>query len=432
MPCVLELRNQGGSGGARKEMNVKTPLLAIALAVYAAASEQPSHETTDQRIRSVESHLRLFPKDRKLCNELIILYLQKVRETADPRYLDLASKLVETTLGDDVGNLDAFRLENEIDLQRHDFKAVSERSSTLLRYNRSDPAIWGNFGDASMELGEYEHARDAYTRMFALRPNLTSYNRLAWWYFVNGDLNSAIVFMRQAIDAGSATTENVAWCWAELGDIYFKAGSFEHARTAYETALKLFPSLHRAWAGSAKIQAAKGDFSAAINSYKRAQSIVPMVEYSGALEDLYTFAGSLKQAEDQKDMTAAMIRIGRERGEKTNRNLAILLADHNRDLDLALALARAEIQDRPDVYTWDALSWVLFKSGNLAEAVEASRRALRLSTPEPMFYYHASVIAGAAEDEVHKQQCEKRLAALNPHFDVARCVRAALPARESK
>ena len=81
--------------------------------------------------------------------------------------------------------------------------------------------------------------------------------------------------------------------------------------------------------------------------------------------------------------------------EKTNRNLALLLADHSRDLPFALELMQTEIPVRGDVYTWDAFAWVLFKNGKIQEAKAASAKALKLGTPEPVFYEHAAKIAQA-------------------------------------
>jgi Flp pilus assembly protein TadD len=396
-----------------------TPALfaGFAVAQSAVAANMPDKtlhfQTTDQRIAWYHGGLRTSPDDPKLAAGLITAWLQKVRETADPRYLDLASRLVERMLDKDGGNLTFDRLLNEIDLQRHDFRQVAARSKDLLLYNASDPGIWGNLGDAYMELGEYEQAREAYFHMFQLRPNLASYNRLGYWRFVTGDPQGAVVLMREAIDAGSEMPENVAWCWAELGDMYSKTGKLPQARNAYENAVKLFPSLHRAYAGLAKVQAAEGQVAAAIRSYQHAQAIVPMVEYAGALEDLFTSAGKINEAVHQREMVDVIARIGDSRNEKTNRNLAIVLANHNRNLDAALKLVRAEIPDRPDVYTWDALSWVLFKIGHVVEAAEASRRALRLGTPEPSFYYHAQTIARARGDEATALDCATRLLSLN-------------------
>ncbi len=392
------------------------PAFFLAAGVWA----QTPAATTDQRVKAFETSLRTAPDDPKLMTGLISAYLQKLRETADYRYLDRASQLVDRMLERDGGNFETLRFQNEIDLQRHDFRAVAERSRDMIRYNASDPGIWGNLGDSLMELGEYGSAQDAYIKMFGLRPNLGSYNRLAYLRFVTGNADAAIDLMNQAIQAGSSTPENTAWCWAELGDMYFKTGKLDEAENAWKTALNLFPSLHRASAGLGKVQAARGNIAEAIKNYQRAQSIVPMVEYAGALEDLYTAAGITAKAREQQELIDALEKIGAATNEKTNRNLALVLADHIRNLKLALQLMEAEIPTRPDVYTWDALAWVLFRSGRVPEAMNASAKALKFNTPEPLFYYHANAIATASGDREAALRYSERLMSLNPKIYLAR------------
>jgi tetratricopeptide (TPR) repeat protein len=287
----------------------------------------------------------------------------------------------------------------------------------MLEYAPSDPGTWGNLGDALMDLGEYENAGQAYSRMFALRPNLASYNRAAFFRFVTGDAAGAIGLMKQAIEAGSGQPENTAWCLAELGDMYFKTGLLNEARAAYESALGMFPTLHRASAGLGKIETALGRLDLAIRHYERARSIVPMVDYAAALADLYLAAGKKEAAREQQLLVATIDKLGTANGETTNRNLALILADHNENLPHALDLVRTEIATRPDVYTWDALAWVLFRAGHLEEARAASQKALRLNTPEPAFYFHASRIASAAGDRKAAQEYKDRTAALNPKFN---------------
>jgi len=402
-------------------------LVAVASLAWGQSSPNPRflngqliHASTDQRIQAYQHLLTSSPDDLRLETGLISAYLQKLRESADFTYLDRAAKLVDRMLEKDGGNFTALRFQNEIDLQRHEFRAVAARAQDMARYAPSDPGNWGNLGDAFMELGDYERAGQAYSRMFALRPNLGSYNRLAYFRFVTGDAPAAIEWMRDAVAAGDPFPQNVAWCWAELGDMYFKTGKLAEADGAYRSAIALFPTLHRASAGLAKVAAARGDLPAAIRHYERAQSIVPLVEYAGALEDLYTAAGMPAKARKQRELIATIETLGKANNEKTNRNLALTLADHNRDLALALQLMETEIPARGDVYTWDAYSWVLFKTGRLEQARDASRKALKLGTPEPVFYYHAGKIALALADEKSRREYFDRLASLNARFDFAK------------
>ncbi len=385
-----------------------------------ALAQQLVHETTDERIKTCQKLLEAKPADIKLQIELIEAYLQKLRESADFTYLEKASKLVDKMLEADGGNLVALRFQNEIDLQRHDFKSVADRSQDMLKYAPSDAGAWANLGDALMELGEYPRAGEAYLRTFALRPSLSSYNRLAWYRFVTGDANGAINLMEQAVEAGDAVPQNTAWCLAELGDMYFKTGKISEARAAYQRALELFPTLHRAMAGMGRVDSEDGRRADAIRDYLRAQTIVPLPDYAAALEDLYTAAGLTAKANEQREMIATIETLGQATKEKVNRNLALLLADHNRDLDTALRLIENELPNRGDVYTWDAYSWVLFKLHRIPEAQSASAKAIHLGTPEPVFYYHAEQIAKASGDGKAAQDYSAKLVALNANFDFAK------------
>lgn len=404
-------------------------LLLLAGAVYAQSakvdeslsarvrSERLTHTPTDERIRAAERTLAAAPGKMAVQIDLVSAYLQKVRESGDFSYLDRASKIVDAMLRQDSSSPAAAHFQNEMDMQRHKFAAVAERARSMTKYDVSDAAAWANLGDASMELGQYEQAGEAYVRMFALQPDLASYNRVAYFRFVTGDAPGAIALMQSAIQAGSPMLENTAWCWAELGDMYFKTGNVEAADAAYRSALRIFPRLHRAVAGLGRVQAAQGHPAEAIKSYERAQSIVPLADYAGALEDLYRQTGLRAKAAGQRGLLQAIDTLARTNQEKTNRTLALILADHGRDLPRALELIEAELPQRGDVYTWDAASWIFFRGGRLAEAKAASAKALQLNTPEPLFYYHASQIAAAAGDTAAAGSYAQRWKALNPRFD---------------
>ena len=378
---------------------------------------------TDERIAAYSKAVAAQPSSTHLQNLLALSYIQKMRETVDFSYLDKASSLVDAVLVRDSGNYEALRLRSEIDMERHEFARVVEYSQEMARFAPDDPANWGTLGDASMELGRYQAAGEAYSKMLALRPDLASYNRVAWYQFVNGHPDEAIAMMKSAIAADSPAAENVAWCWNDLGNIYFKTGHLAEAEGAYTKALAVFPGYYPAYAGLGRVRGAQKRWKEAIEQFRHAQAIVPMPEFAAALEDLYALSGNPAESRKQRDLLDAIDRMNRSSGERTNRNLALLFADHDRNLDRAAELAENEIKVRPDVYTQDAVAWVRYKQKRFAEAEAATQKAISLNSPEPAFYYHAGLIAAALGKRDEASKLLQHAVELNPDFDVVQSSR---------
>jgi tetratricopeptide (TPR) repeat protein len=253
---------------------------------------------------------------------------------------------------------------------------------------------------------------------------MSSYNRAAYYRFVAGDPAGAIEIMKMAIDAGSRSPENVAWCLVDLGNMELKVGRTEEAAKAFQGALSFFPGYHPAYAGLGKLNAQAGKTAAAIEHYTLAQAAVPLPEYSAALEDLYCVAGKPEEAAKQAARLAVIERMDQAAGFPANRNLALAYADHGRNLDRALAMIREEMKTRRDIYEQDALAWVLYQGKQYSEASQASQQALQLNTPEPAFHYHAGMIALALGDRAASRQHLERALALNPNFDPQQAARA--------
>jgi tetratricopeptide (TPR) repeat protein len=57
-------------------------------------------------------------------------------------------------------------------------------------------------------------------------------------------------------------------------------------------------------------------------------------------------------------------------------------ADHDRNLDEALAMAQEEYKTRKNVYVADTLAWCYYKAGQIEKAKEYIRIALSRMTPE--------------------------------------------------
>ncbi|HVP48350.1 MAG TPA: tetratricopeptide repeat protein [Bryobacteraceae bacterium] len=404
-------------------MRVSVLLTAVVCAALAVRGEDSvrgaaAAATTDERIAVFEKLNRSKPEDAHYKNLLAGAYIQKMRETTDFGYIDRASRIVTQVLAAEPENYEAQRLRSEIELERHHFAEVAELSRQMIAAAPDDAWNWGTLGDALMELGRYDGAAEAYQKMATLRPNQSSYNRASYYRWVMGDAKGAIAIMQQAIASGSPASENTAWCLVDLGNLYFKTGRLAEAEQAYRSALATFNGYYPAYAGLGRVEAAQGKFNEAIESYQRAQSAVPMPEYAAALADLDERTGNKGEACRQLELIDVVDKMARAGNEKTNRNLALVFADQDRNLARALELAQAELDVRGDVYTYDALAWALYKNGRVEEAEHAAARALAFGTPEPAFYYHAGLIAAALHKNAEAAELLDRALALNPHFDL--------------
>lgn len=398
-------------------------LLILTLAMSASADDLKfasgiaGSMTTDDQIAIYQKWAAADATNIQTQNLLAAAYLQKTRETADPGYLERSSALVDRVLAKQPRNYEAWRIRNLIELNRHHFSVVAEYAGQLTTWVPTDPQNWGTLGDAMMELGRYEDASKAYQRMASIKESLSSLNRLAYYRFVTGDAEGAIAAMKRAVESGAAYPENNAWCLADLGSMYFKLGRLEEAERAYRAAVTAFPGQHLAHAGLGAVLAARGQAKEAIASYVRAQAIVPLPQYAGALTDLYTATGQEEEARRQRANVDMIAQLEEAAGQKANRTLALVYANQGRHLDKALALAEADLALRKDIYTWDAFSWVSYKLGKLEDAQKASVEALKTGAKEPLLLYHAGMIAQAAGDGQRGRRLIEGALSLNAKFD---------------
>ncbi len=360
-------------------------------------AEKVAGMSTDDRIAMYSLMAKTKPDDLHFHVLLAGAYIQKTRETTDYSYLERAASILDSVISADNTQYEAHRLLIETQLERHLFAKAAESSRRLIKMDGADPWNWGTLGDALTEMGEYSEAADAYQKMVTLRPDLASYNRASHFHFLFNDVPGAIAIMKKAIEAGSSSPENVAWCMVDLGNIYFKSGQYDQAAQQFTSALRTFRGYHPAYAGLAKTQAETGDLKSAIENYKRAQEITPLPDYAAALYDLYRRTGQAALARKQMDLLDAIDRVSRATGETANRNLVFAFADRDIKLDRALELAQGELAFRRDIYSYDALAWALYKNHRYTEAHEYMEKAMALKTPEPLFRKHAEAISQALE-----------------------------------
>lgn len=402
---------------ARRRATIALLLTGAALAPAPAAAQTPA----DHAIRREQRAARRNPADAAAHHRLGDAYIQKARVTGDLAYLALAEQALRRSLELAPDRAGSVRHLAHVLAMRHEFQAAAEMARRAIEMDPADPDAHGVLGDASLELGRYDAAARAYERMAELGPSLASYGRTSGLRSLRGDPRGAIEDLRRAVAAGRSSgqpPESVAWAQWQLGAEHFAIGELEAAEAQHRAALGTQPGYHRALAGLAQVRAAQGRDAEAAALYGRAIAAVPLPEYAAALGDLYTRMGRTAEARKQYDLVAYVARLGPVNRTVHDRELAYFRADHDIDVDAALALARDEIAVRRDVYGWDVLAWALYKSGRPREALGPMAEALRLGTRDARLFFHAGMIHHALGDRERAQEWLQRALDVNPRFHV--------------
>jgi Flp pilus assembly protein TadD len=120
-----------------------------------------------ETIRFLEDRVKKDPEDFIAYNKLAQRYLQRLRETGDLTYLNLAVKAARASLAtlppeQNVGGLTA---STQAEYASHDFAAARDHALQLTQLEPKKGYTYQILGDALLELGEYEQAAAAYRTM---------------------------------------------------------------------------------------------------------------------------------------------------------------------------------------------------------------------------------------------------------------------------
>jgi tetratricopeptide (TPR) repeat protein len=388
-------------------------------------------KTTDQLIQLYQSRAVKGPGQFLAYANLGAAYIQKARETGDIRYYDLAETALKRSLGlnsDPAASTRATAELARVALGRHQFREARTLAEQALGAS-PDPDLYAIVGDAYLEIGEYDKASAAYTRMLAMGGTpLPS----QWWYlqFLRGNPSGAMQELQRIIKAlrdADAPLENVARSHCQLGEMYFQVGALGQSEAAYQEALNSLPGYHQALAGLARARAAQQRYTQAVTLYEQALAVIPLPEYAVALGDVYTKMGRRQEAKRQYDLVQYIGTLNTVPHTKAiyNREVALFYADHDLKLKETLELAERELDVRWDVYSYDAFAWALYKNGKPEEARAATAEALKLGTKDARLLFHAGMIHKALGETMQARTALRQALETNPHFhllqaDVAR------------
>lgn len=379
-------------------------------------------------IRFLEARVRRDPDDFVANNKLAAEYLQRLRETGDATYLDLASRAARASLEtlpaeQNKGGLVAI---TQVEYSSHDFAAARDHAQRLTELEPNKGYSFQFLGDAMLELGLYEEAETAFRQMEKLGgiqelTKVSMEQRLARLALLRGDNKGATRHFSKALRIASAmptpSKETIAWCQWQLGETAFATGNYRAAEEYYRDSLATIPDYFRSLGSLGRVRAARGDLAGAIDLYEKVVRILPDPNFVASLGDLYKIAGRAQDAENQYKLVENIGRLGTLSGTLYNRQLALFYADHGLKAEEAYLSATKEYEVRRDIYGADAVAWTALKSGRVAEAQAAIEEALKLGTKDAKLYYHAGMIASAAGNRDEAVRLLKAALQLNEEFD---------------
>ncbi|MGI8788773.1 MAG: tetratricopeptide repeat protein [Pyrinomonadaceae bacterium] len=385
---------------------------------------------SESEIRFYADKIKTDPEDFGASNKLAGLYLQKLRETGDISYLNLAFRAARASLDSvpevrNAGGLTALALG---EFAAHDFTNARDHAIRLAELEPTKSYPQGILGDALLELGEYDKANAAFQKIAKLDGGIsqTSEIRLARLAQLRGDNGETQKHfanaLRFALDQSEPPRETVAWLRWQLGETAFSVGDYAAAEKHFRDSLVTFPDYYRAVGSLAKTRAAQNDLPGAVEEYEKAVRLLPDPNYVAALGDLYKLTGREDDAKKQYELVEQIGHLSELNGALYNRQLALFYADHDFKTEEAYNLAAKEYEARKDIYGADALAWTALKAGKISEAQAAIKDALRLGTNDAKLFYHAGMISRAAGDEKQARQFLQQSLALNPQFDALQSI----------
>jgi tetratricopeptide (TPR) repeat protein len=288
---------------------------------------------------------------------LAAAHTQRAREVGDADQYEhaLAALGRARKAGADAG--EARKLEAWVRLGRHEFAAAQALMGAYTKERPKDPEGWGLLGDAEMELGRSEPAREAYQRMMNLRPGPAAYVRAAYWREREGDVAGALELQESALaSTDPRETEQRAWILVHLAALHERAGESEAQEAALVQALALFSEYHYALSGLAELRVKQRRFAEAEDFARRAVAVAPHPERRLTLADALRGLGREGEARAEEDRFEREALANQAKSDNENGFLVDFYLDRRPDPARALAIAEREAKVRPDPPTLERLA----------------------------------------------------------------------------
>ncbi len=342
----------------------------------------------DNQIAKLQAKVKTTRQAQPNIVQLGWAFVAKARVTSDPGFYKLAELCAQAAESEVADDPDAMLLRGHIAHALHRFSEVEIIGRKLTSETRPRWESFALLGDGLMEQGKLTEAIEAYQRMVDIRPCMQTYARVAHLRWLKGDLEGAAELMTTAVEESSERDpEPAAWAYTRLATYQLQAGNTADAARSLNRATDFVPDYPAALLIRAKLLVSNNKAAEALPILERAIQQSPLPEYQWMLADTAQIAG-------EKELAAKTEGAIRMRGKSEDpRSFSLFLASRHENSQLVLALAQEELNNRRDVFTYDAVAWAALANGDAAQAQKNIEHALSEGTVDARLFYHAGHIA---------------------------------------
>lgn len=373
---------------------------AAAAIVIASAIGRPATGHVDEgailsgSIDFLEDRLAAGPYNELVGNGLADRYLLRFQLEGDLSDITRAEEIVRSLLPVAQDTATAYARLSMLLLNQHRFSEALEAAETALSADSSDVAALATLFDAALAIGEYELAESA---LAGLTPRMMTWQiRQARWHAAHGQLKEALYAMGRAcrqLEKHSRRRQVVAWCLTQYAGLEHQQSGPRVAKAWLERSLKVQPGYPGAIESLADLAYAHEDWKMAGRLYREI--------LTEAHPDLYLrlaeVSEALGKAEEASRYEQAFLRIAGDKPDEAlyADPLALYYSGKPEHRDEAVEIMLRDVSRRSAVESYEVLSWVYLKQGDLTNALLASDVARRWGAPSPTGDYHRARILEA-------------------------------------
>ncbi|MEQ1903290.1 MAG: tetratricopeptide repeat protein [Pirellulaceae bacterium] len=383
--------------------------------------QRPIHEfmPTADAIRLFESRISLNPKDHFSMVVAAQLYLREGREKSSHLSLEKAESLLRKAIEISPTNQGAHSWLISALVSQHKFREGVAQSDQALKLAPGNKFILSSRADALLELGRVDEAEAIFSEIAKSVRTPGVLARLARVAELRGKPDDAVRLVSEALEESIKHEERpqtTAWYEYRLGVLFLDQGKLDQAAEYFQKGITRSPNDSRLVNGLARVRVAEGKLFEARKLYEKSvwkeNSPTVMAEYADLLRRMGQTAEAAKWLNSADEL---MVRESATTGTSHFRDRALFLLNHNRNVDLALDLAKKDLQVRQDIFAHQTLAWAQFKAGNVTAAMEEITTAMALGTRDASIYFHASEIARANKQLALADQWLEQARKINPY-----------------